>query len=106
MKNKLKNNPKKLFTNVCSFCIIITQNKQGFERIIQKEGNKMYDYECQYIVEGEKAIDYVTLEDWYGDFTEDFIIDELVKMKETQDIKLLWYRPVVDREVNVENLRG
>ena len=66
----------------------------------------MYDYECQYIVEGEKTIDYVTLEDWYGDFTEDFIIDELVKMKETQDIKLLWYRPVVDRDVNVENLRG
>lgn len=23
-KNKLKNNSKKLFTNVCSFCIIIT----------------------------------------------------------------------------------
>ena len=64
----------------------------------------MFDYYVKYRVNGEIKEDVISLDDFYSDFIEDFILDKLEDLEESRDIKILHIEPLRDYNVNVYEL--
>ena len=54
----------------------------------------MFDYEVEYITNDEIKIDIITLEDFYFDFTLDFISDKIEQIEGSKNFEILKYREI------------
>lgn len=64
----------------------------------------MFDYDVKYIINNIEKTTIVTLDDFYSDFIEDFILDKLEDLEGSRDIEILHIEPVRDYNVNVYEL--
>lgn len=54
----------------------------------------MFQYEVEYIIDDEIKIDIITLEDFYSDFTLDFISDKIKQIEGSKNFEILKYREI------------
>ena len=64
----------------------------------------MFDYDVKYIINNIEKTTIVTLDDFYSDFIEDFILDKLEDLEGSRDIEIIHIESLRDYNVNVYNL--
>ena len=62
------------------------------------------DYIVEYSINGEIKEGVVSLEDFYSDFIEDFILDKLEDLEGSRDIEILHIESLRDYNVDVYKL--
>ena len=64
----------------------------------------MFDYYVKYIINNIEKSTIVILDDFYSDFIEDFILDNLEDLEGSRDIEIIHIESLRDYNVNVYEL--